>query len=181
MKKKNYISPVVEILDIQKTTLLADSVTGLDISIDDPIAGDAGGAAAPEFDTDQSNPTNLLWTIVLLLMMSLTVSAQNIITVEPAGPAPDSKTHGMKIYLSSGTTIEYDFDELSHVTYLPSIGMKVYLKNATTSVDYLFSQMTKVDYIEDANANANWRAFSMTDFKEAWRHLYCRWKEGCLR
>ena len=172
MKKKNYISPVVEILDIQKTTLLADSVTGLDISIDDPIAGDAGGAAAPEFDTDQSNPTNLLWTIVLLLMMSLTVSAQNIITVEPAGPAPDSKTHGMKIYLSSGTTIEYDFDELSHVTYLPSIGMKVYLKNATTSVDYLFSQMTKVDYIEDANANANWRAFSMTDFKEAWRLEY---------
>jgi hypothetical protein len=71
MKKKNYISPVVEILDIQKTTLLADSVTGLDISIDDPIAGDAGGAAAPEFDTDQSNPTNLLWTIVLLLMMLL--------------------------------------------------------------------------------------------------------------
>lgn len=172
MKKKNYISPVVEILNIQKTTLLADSVTGLDISIDDPIAGDAGGAAAPEFDTDQSNPTNLLWTIVLLLMMSLTVSAQNIITVEPAGPAPDSKTHGMKIYLSSGTTIEYDFDELSHVTYLPSIGMKVYLKNATTSVDYLFSQMTKVDYIEDANANANWRAFSMTDFKEAWRLEY---------
>jgi len=50
--------------------------------------------------------------------------------------------------------------------------MKVYLKNATTSVDYLFSQMTKVDYIEDANANANWRAFSMTDFKEAWRLEY---------
>ena len=173
MKKKNYISPVVEILDIQKTTLLAGSVTdGLDISIDDPIPGDAGGAAAPEFDTDPSNPMNLLWTIVLLLMMSLTVSAQNVITVEPAGPAPDSKTHGMKIYLSSGTIVEYDFDEVSHVTYLPGIGMKVYLKNATTSVDYLFSQMTKVDYIEDANANANWREFSMTDFQEAWRLEY---------
>ena len=173
MKKKNYISPVVEILDIEKTKLLAGSVTGDgNIIIDDPIPGDAGGAAAPDFDFDPSNPLGLLWTIVLLLMMSLTVSAQNIITVEPAGPAPDSKTHGMKIYLSSGTTIEYDFDDLSHVTYLPGIGMKVYLKNATTSVDYLFSQMTKVDYIEDTNANANWRAFSMTDFQEAWRLEY---------
>ena len=173
MKKKNYISPVVEMLDIKKQTLLAGSVTdSLEITVDNPISGDAGDAAASELDFDPTNPLGLLWTIVLLLMMTLTVSAQNVITVEPAGPAPDSKTHGMKIYLSSGTTIEYDFDELSHVTYLPGIGMKVYLKNATTSVDYLFSQMTKVDYIEDANANANWRAFSMADFQEAWRLEY---------
>ena len=173
MKKKNYISPVVEMLDIKKQTLLAGSVTdSFDIAVDNPISGDAGDAAASELDFDPTNPLGLLWTIVLLLMMTLTVSAQNVITVEPAGPAPDSKTHGMKIYLSSGTTIEYDFDELSHVTYLPGIGMKVYLKNATTSVDYLFSQMTKVDYIEDANANANWRAFSMADFQEAWRLEY---------
>ena len=135
MKKKNYISPVVEILDIKKQTLLAGSVTDEgNIIIGDPITGDAGDAAASELDFDPTNPLGLLWTIVLLLMMTLTVSAQNVITVEPAGPAPDSKTHGMKIYLSSGTMIEYDFDELSHVTYLPGIGMKVYLKNATPSV-----------------------------------------------
>ena len=171
MKKKNYISPVVEMLDIKKPTLLAGSVTDEgNILVDDPIPGDAGDAAAPDFDP--TNPLSLFWTIVVLLMMTLTVSAQNIITVEPAGPAPDSKTHGMTIYLNSGTIVEYNFDDLSHVTYLPGIGMKVYLKNATTSVDYLFSQMTKVDYIEDANANANWRAFSMTDFQEAWRLEY---------
>ena len=173
MKKKNYISPVVEILDIKKQTLLAGSVTDEgNILVDDPIPGDAGDAAASELDFDPTNPLGLLWTIVLLLMMTLTVSAQNVITVEPAGPAPDSKTHGMKIYLSSGTTIEYDFDELSHVTYLPGIGMKVYLKNQTTSVDYLFSQMTKIDYLEDTNANANWRVVSMTDYTEAWRLEY---------
>ena len=171
MKKKNYISPVVEMLDIKKPTLLAGSVTDEgNILVDDPIPGDAGDAAAPDFDP--TNPLSLFWTIVVLLMMTLTVSAQNIITVEPAGPAPDSKTHGMTIYLNSGTIVEYNFDDLSHVTYLPGIGMKVYLKNATTSVDYLFSQMTKVDYIEDANANANWREFSMTDFQEAWRLEY---------
>ena len=173
MKKNNYISPVVEMLDIEKPTLLAGSVTDEgNIFVDDPIPGDAGDAVAPEFNFDPTNPSSLLWTIVVLLMMALTVSAQNIITVQPAGPAPDSKTHGMKIYLSTGATVEYDFDEVSHVTYLPGIGMKVYLKNATTSVDYLFSQMTKVDYIEDANANANWRKFSMTDFQEAWRLEY---------
>ena len=173
MKKNNYISPVVEMLDIEKPTLLAGSVTDEgNIFVDDPIPGDAGDAVAPEFNFDPTNPSSLLWTIVVLLMMTLTVSAQNIITVQPAGPAPDSKTHGMKIYLSTGATVEYDFDEVSHVTYLPGIGMKVYLKNATTSVDYLFSQMTKVDYIEDANANANWRKFSMTDFQEAWRLEY---------
>ena len=175
MKKKNYISPVVEILDVNPKKLLASSLVengdNLDIIIDDPIPGDAGGAAAPGLDP--FGPLNTFMTIVMLLMISLTISAQNVIPVEPAGPAPDGKTHGMKIYLrSGGDPIEYDFDELSHVTYLPGIGMKVYLKNETSSVDYLFSQMTKVEYLEDTNANANWRVVSMKDYKEAWRLEY---------
>ena len=78
----------------------------------------------------------------------------------------------MSIYLKNGTTVEYDFDDLSHVTYLPGIGMKVYKKNEAMSIDYLYSQMTKVDYIEDANANANWRKVSMADYQEAWRLEY---------
>lgn len=175
MKKKIYMSPVVKMLDIKPQKLLAGSIPGssgdsLDITIEDPIPGDAGDAAVPGFDP--FGPLNMLMTIIVLLMMSLSISAQGITTVEPAAPAPDGKTHGMKIYLKSETTVEYDFDELSHVTYLPGIGMKVYLKNATTSVDYLFSQMTKIEYIEDANANANWRVVSMTDYQEAWRLEY---------
>ena len=168
MIKKEYISPVVELLDVESLKILAGSVSDEgDIFVDDPVPGDAGDAASPGLE-----PWNVLWTIVVLLMMSLTVSAQSITTVEPAGPSPDGKTHGMTIYLKNGTMVEYDFDELSHVTYLPGIGMKVYMKNATTSVDYLFSQMTKVDYIEDANANANWRMVSMADYQEAWRLEY---------
>ena len=168
MIKQEYISPVVELLDVESLKILAGSVSDEgDIIVDDPVSGDAGDAASPGLE-----PWNVLWTIVVLLMMSLTVSAQNITTVEPAGPSPDGKTHGMTIYLKNGTMVEYDFDELSHVTYLPGIGMKVYLKNASTSVDYLFSQMTKVDYIEDANANANWRMVSMADYQEAWRLEY---------
>ena len=175
MKKKIYMSPVVKMLDIKPQKLLAGSIPGssgdsLDITIEDPIPGDAGDAAVPGFDP--FGPLNMFMTIIVLLMMSLSISAQGITTVVPAAPAPDGKTHGMKIYLKSETTVEYDFDELSHVTYLPGIGMKVYLKNATTSVDYLFSQMTKIEYIEDANANANWRVVSMTDYQEAWRLEY---------
>ena len=47
MKKKNYISPVVEMLDIKKQTLLAGSVTDEgNILVDDPIPGDAGTSGA---------------------------------------------------------------------------------------------------------------------------------------
>ena len=174
MIKKEYISPVVEILDVESQKLLAGSVLDEgDIYVDDPVSGDADDAAAPVYEW-----WRWTWTIVVLLMMSLTVSAQNITTVDPAGPSPDGKTHGMKIYLKNGTTVEYDFDELSHVTYLPNIGMKVYKKNEMTSVDYLYSQMTKVDYIEDANANANYRNDGWKAFTEAWRLEYPRLSEN---
>ena len=174
MKKKEYIRPVVEILDIEPRKLMAGSVdgagNGVDIIIDDPQPGDAGDGLAPELDP--FGPLNMFLTIVVLLMMSLSIHAQAVTTVEPAGPAPDGKTHTMKIFLKNGNERQYYFDQLSHVTYLPGIGMKVYLKNATTSEDYLYSQMTKVEYVEDANGNANWRVVSMTDYQEAWRLEY---------
>lgn len=174
MKKNDYMSPVVDILEIKAQELLAGSLVdnggSLDVIIPgDPQPGDAGNAAAPEYDTSL---LKIFWVFVLM-MMSLAVSAQNYITVEPAGPAPDGKTHAMKIYLrSGGEPVEYQSDALSHVTYLPGIGMKVYLKNATMSVDYLFSQMTKIDYLKEDNSNANWKQFGWTDYKEAWRLEY---------
>ena len=171
MNKKHYMSPVVDILDIEAQKLLAGSVTDdFNINISEPIPGDANDAASPDFFFGEE--LKPLLTLVLLIIMSLTVSAQKYTTVEPADAPVDGKTHGMKIYLKSGSTIEYQFDDLSHVTYLPGIGMKVYLKNSTMSVDYLFSQLTKVDYLEDSNANANWKDFNMSDYQEAWRLEY---------
>ena len=174
MKKNNYMSPVVGVLEIKAQELLAGSLVDnggvVDVIIpDDPQPGDAGNAAAPVFDP--TSPLKIFW-IMVLLMMSLAVGAQKYTTVEPAGPAPDGKTHAMKLYLLSGATVEYSFDELSHVTYLPGIGMKVYKKNEAMSVDYLFSQMTKVDYLEDSNGNANWRQYGWSDYPEAWRLEY---------
>ena len=113
-----------------------------------------------------------IWTIVLLFMAALTAHAQTVITKEPADVPDDGKTHEMIIYLKSGATINYVNDNLHHVTYLPGIGLKVYENNSTTSVDYLFSQMTKIEYLEDANANANKRQISLDDYPEAWRLEY---------
>jgi len=175
MEKKMYMSPVAEILEIKAQSLLAGSLVdkgdeGVDVIIpDDPEPGDAEEAAAPAYE-----PYKVLWTLLLLMLMTLTVRAQNYTTVEPAGPAPDGKTHAMKIYLRNGLQMEYTIDQLSHVTYLPGIGMKVYLKSETVSVDFLFSQMVKVEYEEDNNANANWKVVDnlWNDYPEAWRLEY---------
>ena len=77
----------------------------------------------------------------------------------------------MTIYLKDGTTKTYTAAELQDITYLPGIGMKVYLKGSETSVDYLYSQMDKVDYAY-TNANANWKTFSKTDYPYANRLEY---------
>ena len=39
-------------------------------------------------------------------------------------------------------------------------------------IDMVFSQMTKIDYFEDANANANWKYVNMESYTEAWRLEY---------
>lgn len=174
MEKKMYTRPVAEILEMNIPRLMAGSIVekddgGVDIIIPgDPKPGDAGGAAAPDFDMP-----NVLWTMLLLLVMTLSASAQNIIK-EPAAPPDDGRMHGMTIWLSNGTSVDYELNGLDHVTYLPGVGMKVYKKNSTQSVDYLFSQMDKIEYAQDGNTNANWeKVINMwTDYPEAWRLEY---------
>ena len=177
MEQKKYTRPVAELLEMNVPRLMAGSLVdkgdeGMDVIIpDDPLPGDAGGAAAPEFYM-----MNVLWTLLLLLVMTMssTASAQTVTTVEPAAPPDDGRMHGMKIWLSNGSTIDYQLNELDHVTYLPGVGMKIYKKNSTQSVDYLFSQMTKIEYAQDGNTNANWeKVINMwTDYPEAWRLEY---------
>ena len=176
-KKKKYTSPVAEILEIKMDTVLAASVfDGNSIIIDGAQPGNAGEGCAPELPPGINIPgldplKMIMMTLLLLLMMTLNVGAQ---TVEPAGPAPDGRTHGMKIYLKDNTTVEYPLSALSHVTYLPGVGMKVYFKDdPTASIDYLFSQMTKVEYAQDGNTNANWEKVALATYcPEAWRLEY---------
>ena len=70
MEKKKYTRPVAELLEMNVPRLMAGSLVdkgdeGMDVIIpDDPLPGDAGGAAAPEFYM-----MNVLWTLLLLLVM----------------------------------------------------------------------------------------------------------------
>lgn len=172
--KKTYIHPMMNIHDIEPMNLLAGSITsdGDVVDTSNPVSGDAGDAAARElFEDDDLDISKFLWT-VLFLLFSVTMSAQSYTTVEPADAPADGKTHGMTLYLKNDTQVTYELQELSHVTYLPGVGMKVYLKNATTSVDYLFQQMNKIDYAQDGNDNANWKDYGWADYPEAWRLEY---------
>lgn len=118
--------------------------------------------------TSMSPVARMLQTIVLFFAC-INLNAQTI--VQPANGPEDGAIHGMTIYLKDGTTKAYTAAELQDITYLPGIGMKVYLKGSETSVDYLYSQMEKVDYAY-TNANANWKTFSKTDYPYANRLEY---------
>ena len=178
--KKTYIQPSTQIYKTQATRLLSGSGNSNYVNADgnivipgigDEADADEGCARRGGFFGDY-----FLQMLLILVMMTagLRASAQNYTSVEPAGAPADGKTHAMTIYFRNGNQVAYTLDELSHVTYLPGIGMKVYLKNATTSVDYLFSQMTKIEYAEDGNDNANWKKVTKMwdDYPEAWRLEY---------
>ena len=167
--KKTYIIPKAETYDIKSASLLANSGVPpiVEIETTDPIEGNAGEAA-----TRESHVWDNLWMLVLVLLFSITASAQTYTTVEPADAPADGKTHGMILYLKNNTQVTYALTDLQHVTYLPGVGMKVYLKNATTSIDYLYQQIDRIDYAQDGNENSNWKAFGWTDYPEAWRLEY---------
>ena len=175
--KKTYINPTTKIHEMITKNILTSSLTemGDELIINpstDPESGDAEEAVSREDDFD--------WTTMIMIfvfsLFGLSVSAQTITTVSPAGPPSDGKKHAMTLYLQGGGTVIYnDVSAIDHVTYLPGIGMKVYtVANGGTSVDYLFSQLTKIDYVEDNNSNANWKTTEnlWTNYPEAWRLEY---------
>lgn len=110
-----------------------------------------------------------IYYTLLLAMFSLNSNAQTI--VEPANGPEDGLPHGMTINLKDGTKQIYTADEVINVTYLPDLGMKVYLKGSETSIDYLYSQIASIDYAY-TNENRNWKTFSKTDYPYANRLEY---------
>jgi endonuclease G len=139
-------------------------------------SGDSEADADEGCSRKSSSFDDTFFRILLLFIMmgtGLFAHAQTT-TVEPAEAPADGKTHTMTIFLKDGNQIEYQLGDMKHVTYLPGIGIKVYLKNVSTSVDYLYSQMSKIEYAEDGNTNANWKKVESlwTDYPEAWRLEY---------
>lgn len=120
------------------------------------------------------SPVARMLETIVLIFCCMSIHAQESYTVEPADAPEDGKKYTMTLYLKNNTTVTYLKSELEHVTYLPGIGMKVTKKGETFSVDYLYSQMEKVVYAKEANANdnANWIDFGWSDYPEAWRLEY---------
>ncbi len=112
----------------------------------------------------------LIFTIITF-MVGMTTFAQTTrtVTIQPADAPEDNEPHAMTIYFVDGTTVSYTLDDLASITYLPGVGMKLHLSNTSECKDYLYSQMTKIEYqieggsvVEDGNANANWKEFDLS-------------------
>ena len=115
------------------------------------------------------SPVARMLQTFVLIFCCMNSHAQTI--VEPANAPEDGAIHGMTISFKDGTQLTYSIDQLKDITYLPGIGMKVYLKDSDSSVDYLYSQMTSINYAY-TNANANSRTFSLADYPYANRIEY---------
>ena len=173
--KKNYIHPTIEIYETQAQCLMANSERHITDEGNVDMSGsgeeaDADEGCARNYQIFDNSITKML-LFLLMMATSLCASAQR---VEPAGPPEDGRTHAMTIYFKNCSERYFSLEELDHVTYLPGIGIKVYLAGSDTSEDFLYSQMESIEYAEDSNNNANWEVVSnlWTDYPEAWRLEY---------
>ena len=183
MNKKHYTTLEMEIINTSGMHLFAGS-GGVDannnIVIEDPQPGNGGSAAGRDFDIDDSFDFDGFkqWLLVLVFSItSLFASAQSVITKQPADAPDDGKKHAMTIYYSENDKVIYnDIKQIDHVTYLPSVGMKVYIAGESESHDYLYSQLLKIEYKPDDNGNANWKKEGIgnmwENYPEAWRLEY---------
>lgn len=124
------------------------------------------GAKAQEWTTtttDLENDVSIVYHELDSIVPTVMTAGNTIVTVQPAEAPEDGLVHDMTLYLLNGTTVTYEAADLDSVRYLPGVGMKVYVTGSTTSVDYLYSQMTKIVYSTggstppiDNNMNANW-------------------------
>ncbi len=176
MEKRRYTAPEVEIHNLTPLSLLTLSADGnrLDF-LPDPVDTDADEAASPLFEWMSQLLLLVMLSPLSLLFAPVAASAQSTTIVQPANAPADGLVHAMTLYMLDGTTHEFSVDDIDNVTYLPDIGIKVYVKGSATSVDYLYSQMTKIEYgatIEPLNVNANSKSFDMEVYTYAYRIEY---------
>ncbi len=91
------------------------------------------------------------------------------VTVKPADAPSDSCVHAMTIWFVNDSAVSYAREDIDTVTYVPKTGMKIHLTYDSVAVDYLYSQMQRIDYVfvvpdivEDENKNANWKEFDLS-------------------
>ena len=102
--------------------------------------------------------------IISTLIIGLFALNANAQVIYPDNIKTD-KIYNMNITLKDGRKVSYQKSEIDHITFVSNVGMKIYLKASSTTDDYLYSQMSSIEYPESApdlsNANANWNNFEL--------------------
>lgn len=110
--------------------------------------------------------------IISTLIIGLFALNANAQVIYPDNIRTD-KIYNMNITLKDGRKVSYQKSEIDHITFVSNVGMKIYLKAFSTTDDYLYSQMSSIEYPESepdaSNANANWNSFELTGrYAYAW-------------
>ncbi len=110
--------------------------------------------------------------IISTLIIGLFALNANAQVIYPDNIKTD-KIYNMNITLKDGRKVSYQKSEIDHITFVSNVGMKIYLKASSTTDDYLYSQMSSIEYPESepdaSNANANWNSFELTGrYAYAW-------------
>lgn len=110
--------------------------------------------------------------IISTLIIGLFALNANAQVIYPDNIKTD-KLYNMSITLKDGRKVNYQKSEIDHITFVSNVGMKIYLKASSTTDDYLYSQMSSIEYPESepdaSNANANWNSFELTGrYAYAW-------------
>lgn len=109
-----------------------------------------------------------LWTLLLMLLFFAAPNMSLRAQVTDGEPDATKTVESITFVQLNGTTITYASGTFDNVTVLPGVGLKIYATGSTTSVDYLFCQMSSITYTYnggvspvDNNVNANWNIAGM--------------------
>ena len=171
--KKNYIIPstmneeAINIYNFMQT--VSDPHINDEGNVEFP-GGDGGGGNADDGCAKDRNAweSGGLWTFLLMLLFFAAPNMSLRAQVTDGEPDATKTVESITFVQLNGTTVTYASGTFDNVTVLPGVGLKIYATGSTTSVDYLFCQMSSITYTYnggvspvDNNVNANWNIAGM--------------------
>ena len=132
------------------------------------IPGEGGGGNADDGCVKERNAWNEggLWSFLLILLFFVAPSLRAQVT--DGEPDATKTVESITFVQLDGNTVTYASGTFDNVTVLPGVGLKIYATGSTTSVDYLFCQMSSITYTYSGgstptgdNVNANWNIAGM--------------------
>ncbi|MCR4613980.1 MAG: DNA/RNA non-specific endonuclease [Bacteroidaceae bacterium] len=165
--KKNYIIPeTMKQVNLHTDTYLqAASDPHINDDGDVVIPGEGGGGNADDGCAKERNAweSGGLWAFLLMLLFFAAPNMSLRAQVTDGEPDATKTVESITFVQLNGTTVTYASGTFDDVTVLPGVGLKIYATGSTTSVDYLFCQMSSITYTYnggvspvDNNVNANW-------------------------